>query len=493
MVDAIWTKQTVVYIWAAKRHLVSRSAAEGLNRTRQPEPSMTAGRDALDNPVSTGEATLLAGLDDFVEGFLRYETKAVGILKTAAAAPGSALANAYAGALFMLLESPQGPLRARPFLEAAEAAPGANDREAAFVAFLRAWVDNDIPRAAAVCEEIVAQWPRDLVAVKLRQYLAFGDGDAPAMLRVALAASPACGDVPQLYGMLGFAQEQCHRLAEAEAAARQALEMTEREPWAQHALAHVMLTQGRIDEGERFMEAASPTWTGLNSFMVTHNVWHLALFRLSQGRTDAVLEAYDSQCWAHDRDYSQDQIGAVSLLARLELAGVDVGDRWTDLADHLAARGPDVEQPFLSLQYLYGLARAGRPEADGLMEAFRRRAREAPAFCRAAWSEIALPAAEGIVAYLAGRPDEAAHKLDRALPRLHRIGGSHAQRDLFDQIRLAALTACGHWVEVQQLLEQRRAQDPDGVPLNRALARAYDALGLPGQAAEARRRVPQMA
>jgi hypothetical protein len=446
---------------------------------------MPAGHDFLGNPVSTTDPAILAGVDDFVDGFLGYEPRATGILKTAAAAPDAALANAYAGSLFMLLESPQGPVRAKPFLQAAEAVRGANAREGAFIAFLRAWLEEDLPRARALSAAIVAEWPRDLVAVKLNQYLAFGDGDAPAMLRIALAAVPASADVPQMHGMLAFAHEQCHRLADAEAAGRLALEMTEREPWAQHALAHVMLTQGRIDEGARFMEAAAPTWSGLNSFMVTHNFWHLALFQLSQGRTDAVLQAYDAHCWAHDRDYSQDQVGAVSLLARLELAGVDVGNRWTDLANRIAARGPDVEQPFLSLQYLYGLARASRPEAEILMDAFRRRAREAPPFSREVWAEIALPVAEGIVAFHTGRPDDAVRGLDRALPRLHRIGGSHAQRDLFDQIRLAALTACGRWVEVQQILEQRRANDPDGVPLNRALARAYGALGLPDQAAEA--------
>src|SRR5579859_3730863 len=446
---------------------------------------MTTGRDALGNPVSTADPQVLAGVDDFVEGFLRYETRAVDILKTAAAAHDAPLANAYAGALFMLLESPQGPVRARPFLEAAEAAQGANAREGAFITFLRAWMEGDLPRASTLSEAIVAEWPRDLVAVKLRQYLAFGDGDAPAMLRVALAAAPACADVPQMHGVLAFAHEQCHRLDDAETAGRRALEMTEREPWAQHALAHVMLTQGRIDEGARFMQASAPTWTGLNSFMVTHNFWHLALFQISQGRYDAVLAAYDAQCWAHDRDYSQDQIGAVSLLARLELAGVDVGDRWTDVAGRIAARGPDVEQPFLSLQYLYGLARAGRPEAEALMDAFRHRAREAPAFSREVWDEIALPVADGIVAFLGGRPDDAVGAIDRALPRLHRIGGSHAQRDLFDQIRLAALTECGLWIEVQQILEQRRAREPHGVPLNHALARAYETLGLPDQAAEA--------
>ena len=449
---------------------------------------MTGGADGLGNPVSTTDAALLAGLDDFTQGFLRYETRASGILKTAAANPGSALANAYAAALFMLLESPFGPRRARSFLETAQAASDAHAREIAFIDFVRTWIEGDIPRAIDRAEAIIEAWPRDLVAAKLGQYLAFNRGDAPRMLRLALAAARACADVPQVHGMTAFGYEQCHLLGDAEAAARRALEMTEREPWAQHALAHVMLTQGRIDEGAAFMQAAATTWTGLNSFMVTHNYWHLALFRLSQGRADEVLALFDNQCWAGDRDYSQDQIGAVSLLARLELAGVDVGERWGEVAAYIAERGEDVELPFLSLQYLYGLARAGRQEAGMLMEAFRRRAWDAPAHGRPVWAEVALPAAEGILAWLGGRPDEAVAHLDRALPRLWEIGGSHAQRDLFEQIRLAALTQAGHWVAVQQSLETRRGCDPDGVPLNRQLARAYEALGLPDQAAEAARR-----
>ena len=46
------------------------------------------------------------------------------------------------------------------------------------------------------------------------------------------------------------------------------------------------------------------------------------------------------------KEYPQDQINAVSLLARLELAGVDVGPRWADVADHLALRLADHVLPF---------------------------------------------------------------------------------------------------------------------------------------------------
>jgi hypothetical protein len=249
-----------------------------------------------------------------------------------------------------------------------------------------------------------------------------------------------------------------------------------------------MLTQGRIDEGARFLEDAAATWGELNSFMATHNWWHLGLFYLSQGRGEAVLRAYDEHCWAGDPDYSQDQVGAVSLLARAELAGIDVGARWEGVAERIAARGLDVEQPFLALQYLYALCRARRVEAPALLAAIRRQAVSAPEFARAAWADVAAPAAEGIAAYLAGQPAAAVRDLGRALPRLAEIGGSHAQRDLFEQIWLGALVADGRWGEAQQVLERRRAFDPDGAPLNRLLARAYTALELPAQAAEARAR-----
>ena len=89
------------------------------------------------------------------------------------------------------------------------------------------------------------------------------------------------------------------------------------------------------DEGRAFLDEMKDTWTGLNSFMLTHNWWHLSLVMIEQGEGERVLDHYASHIWGVWKEYSQDQIGAVSLLARLELAGVAVGDRWQDLADHL--------------------------------------------------------------------------------------------------------------------------------------------------------------
>lgn len=443
--------------------------------------------DALGNPISDHDPALCAGIDDFVVGYLASQARAAAILGVIDAHPQSCLGNVYAGFLWMFLESPEGPTRAAPYAERAQAAAG-TPREKANAEVLAAWVAGDIPRVLALCEQAVRQWPGDLALVKLGQYHFFNLGDAVGMLRIALHALPQGQDAPWLHGMIAFGYEQCHLLPEAEAAARRALEIRPEDPWAHHALAHVMLTQGRIDEGIAFLESVSHHWQGLNSFMVTHNWWHLALFYLSRDRRADVLAVFDRHVWACEKSYSQDQVGAVSLLARMEMAGIDVGDRWQDVAAHVAARGPDTTSPFLTLQYLHALARVARPEAEALMQAITNRA-GTPTHDQMAWAEVALPAARGIVALARGDAATAHRDLGRALPRMSEIGGSHAQRDFFEQLHLEALLKAGALSAAQQVLELRRTFDPDGIPLNRQLAAVYEAAGLPGPAATARARI----
>jgi tetratricopeptide (TPR) repeat protein len=446
-------------------------------------------RDYLGNAVTGQCDTTLRAIDDFIEGFLAYETRAEHILIAADADPDSCMANVYAGVLWMLLEAPQAASRATKYLTAAEiVAPRGTRREQLNAAMLRAWVDDDVGRAIRLCDQISDEFPRDLAIVKTHQYFEFNRGNAPEMLRIALKVGVPNLDVPYVHGMTAFGYEQCHLLEEAECEARTALAMRRKEPWAQHALAHVLLTRGRMDEGAQFLEEAADTWSGLNSFMLTHIWWHLALFYLSQGRNPEALELFDRHCWGIAKDYSQDQVGAVSLLARFELAGIDVGSRWQDVADHLAARAEDTVQPFLTLQYLYGLARAGRPEAKTLLDWVGAYARRAPEFSRAVWQEVALPGCEGLYAHAQGDYALAWHRLSVAVPRIAETGGSHAQRDLFEQFLLDAALRSGRSSVAQHMLEQRRSADPSGVPVNTMLAALYGELGLPAQAAQARGR-----
>lgn len=441
--------------------------------------------DILGNTITGDEPQTLRGIDDFVSGLLGYEQQIANILAVADNAPNHCLANTYAAILWMLMESPEGPKTARQYIDKAlTAAPLASRREQMSCQMVHAWRSGETQRALKIGAQIADEFPHDLTIVKLHQYLSFNGGDAPAMLRIANTVFEHNKAVPHMHGMAAFAFEQCHLLDDAQRCAETAINLKRKEPWAQHALAHIHLTRGDIAKGACFLESMRKTWVGLNSFMYTHNYWHLAIFYLAQGRGDDVLALYDHHCWGIEKTYSQDQIGAVSLLARLELAGVNVAERWSDIGQHLRSRANDTVLPFLSMQYLYGLARAGLSEADDLMAAVTARAKTCSAFERDAWQRVALPACTGLLAHAQGDHQRSVEHLGQALPHMMKIGGSHAQRDLFEQIMLDSLIKTGQLVYAQQMLEVRRAADPLNLPQNAALAQVYQRLDLPVQAAK---------
>jgi hypothetical protein len=434
--------------------------------------------DCLGNPVTLQDASSLGAVNDFVEGFIACEARAVNVLKISDT-DHSPLVQAYCAALHMFAESRDAASNARPFIDRALASSSQGTaREQRFVACVDAWVNGDITRAAKLHEEQARKLPRDLVSIKLGQYHLFNLGDAPGMLRLALAALPQAGDVAYLHGMAAFAWEQCHLLDQAEIAARKGIALCRKEPWAHHALAHVMLTQGRISEGQAFMNEVSDTWTGLNSFMVTHNWWHQALFGLELGQHDDVLRLYDERVWGVAKDYSQDQVNAVSLLARLEFCGVYVGTRWRELGQYLKARVNDHVLPFLDLHYVYGLVRAEMPEAAALVRRMKDHAL-GRSHSEPVWEQLALPVAQGLLAYGKGDFVQAAVLLAQALPRLAAIGGSHAQRDLFDQIYLDSLMRSQQWPAAQQIVQQRLRGQPESLRMKRQGEKIYASLGLP--------------
>jgi hypothetical protein len=439
--------------------------------------------DSLGNPLTLDDPASLPLVDDFVMGFISTEARAVDLMALAQT-DASPIVQAYCATLHLFAESREAVANARPFLAKARAgAQRATPREQRYIAAIEAWANGDIARAIALHAEQAREHPRDLVSVKLGQYHCFNTGDCPGMLRLALAVLPHAADVPYVHGMAAFGYEQCHLMREAEASARRAIALCRKEPWAHHALAHVMLTEGRLAEGLAFMQGVSDTWSGLNSFMVTHNWWHVALFLIDLGRDAEALAVYDEHAWGVVKDYSQDQIGAVSLLARLELAGLDVGTRWDDVAHYLLQRQADHVLPFLDLQYLYGLARAGRAEADVLLRNIEAFAPHAPPSTRAAWQRVCVPAAHGLVAHARGELAAAVEGLGVALPRMIEIGGSHAQRDLFEQLYLDALVRTGTEASLtgaQGILQQQLNRQPESLRLRRQAAAVYKKLGLAG-------------
>ena len=436
--------------------------------------------DPFGHPITLQHAASAEAVQGFVQGFLGYRPSILAVL-AAAEHDDSLIVQACTAALWMFSESPAGPPKARQHLDRARAAGlPASAREQQFADAIARWADGDIAGALALHLALSQSHPRDLVSIKLGQYHAFNLGDAPLLLKLALPAVAAAPELAAVHGLAAFGWEQCHRLDQAEAAARRALAMQPDEPWAQHALAHVMLTDGRLAESVSQLKPWSGGWQGLTSFMRTHLWWHLALLHIELGQADAALALYDQQVWGVDTSYSQDQVGAVSLLARLDLAGVAVGARWQALAAHLSGRVHDQVLPFLDLQYLYGLARADRPEASALLAAIEAHAPRAPDAQRPAWLQVALPAAHGLLAHARGHWLQAADALGQALPRLALIGGSHAQRDLFEQLHIDALVKSGQLAAAQNLLQPRANGQPQSQRLRRRLGDVYAGLGLPG-------------
>src|SRR5437016_4065864 len=102
--------------------LYSNCGIAGLSRMHSSDYLPLMAQDALGNEVSGGNDATLRGIDDFVSGFLGYESKASNVVAAADADPDSVLANVYSGFTWMFLEAATAENRARVYLDRARAA-----------------------------------------------------------------------------------------------------------------------------------------------------------------------------------------------------------------------------------------------------------------------------------------------------------------------------------------------------------------------------------
>jgi hypothetical protein len=389
-------------------------------------------RDLAGLPIANASAADAAAYETYVREFLSYGANLRALFAAADASPGVPLLQAHAAALHLAFEGAEGFAHAAPYL-AKMAGPRASERESAFIAAVDAWSRRDYRAALSLLDALTVRWPADIAAIKWGQYHAFNLGDQEALLRFAERARIVFEGAPYAHGMIAFALEQNHRLQEAEEEGLHASEIAIDDAWAHHAVAHVMETMGRPRDGARWLDHCSHTWDKKGVFIRDHNWWHAALFRIALGREDEALAIYDARLWGAWPEFPQEQIGAVSMLWRLEMRGVDVGDRWRPVAEQARRRAGEHLLAFHDLHYLYALARGGEAgEAENLVRSIEARA-EACDPCADIWREAAAPLARASFAFARGDWDEATKGFSRAAPQLQRIGGSHAQRHLFSE------------------------------------------------------------
>ena len=179
-----------------------------------------------------------------------------------------------------------------------------------------------------------------------------------------------------------------------------------------------------------------------------------------------MLRLYDDHVWNCVRKNTNDQTGAISLLWRCEMRDVAVGAaRWDDLADHLRPGLRVHADPFFDWHRVYCLERAG--DAERLAEFYasleeRCRAEDAPSSAAASdgddparWEEVVLPLCRAISLYARGEYGAASDRLGGLVGELPRLGGSNAQRDVVEQMRLDALLRAGRDDDARPLFDRR--------------------------------------
>lgn len=332
-------------------------------------------------------------------------------------------------------------------------------RETAVVDALRDWLDGWPSRSANRLDLALRAAPEDAFLLKLVHATRFILGDSRGMRSSIEAVLGAYSETHPAYGyVLGcraFSLEETGDYRLAEASGKRGLECAANDAWGLHAVAHVHDMTGRSEEGIGWLEKHPSGWAHCNNFGY-HVWWHLALMHLDQGRAGKALELYDSEIRRDRTDDFRDISNAVSLLMRLELEGVAVGTRWEELALLSDKRAEDGCNVFADLHYMIALATGGRRHGvERLLLSLRKRANQPGGDHQPVAEKAGLPAARGLEEFRAGNYGTAFALLCQAQKDLQIIGGSHAQRDVFDRITIDAALRAGLACEAEAALQAR--------------------------------------
>ena len=376
---------------------------------------------------------------------------------------------------------------------------GANPRERMHVSALQAWCQGDIRRTNAIWEQILVENPHDILAVRIAHTMHFFLGDLDLMRDSMARVMPRWSeDIPGYGFVLGcraFSLEESHDFRQAEPMGRRAVEINESDIWAGHCVAHVLEGMGRRQDGIDWINSHEEAWKKRGIF-ARHMWWHRALHYLELERFDDVLAAFDSEYWPTPSEDNIDITNASSMLMRLTMLGIDVGDRWESVAKICEGRTEDRLRPFNDLHFIMALAVTGRTKA----------AREIVTSMRTYVAEnddkigtlvnvyrnAGIPVGESIIAYAEKDYAKVVDIMSGARYRMVPLGGSWAQRDVWVRILIDAAIKDGQDAYARALLAERITDCPSSGPSWNLYANALDACGENGEAEVARARATEL-
>jgi tetratricopeptide (TPR) repeat protein len=376
-------------------------------------------------------------------------------------------ANAMRVYLAVLSTDPQYvPAVATKFAEFRRRVGDLTDGERRHVEAAAKLLDGDLHTAGALLADLVAEQPRDALALAVGHQIDYLTGNATSLRDRIGGALPAWSTADPHYanllGMYAFGLEECGHWELAEQTGLRSMELDAADVWSIHAVGHTHEMRASYDDGIAMLDRRRANWDQGNLLRV-HIWWHYCLFLLEAGRYREALDLYDERLAPTDESTITEAVNAASLMWRLHLLGENVGDRWAKLA---ATWPPRMTIPFNAFNDMHAVMSyvgAGEDNLAADLVADRRRyaAEAGPATNIATTARVGLPICEALLAFGRGRYEEAVDLLWPIRRYVHEFGGSHAQRDVMQRTLVEAAIRAGRTAQARTLVGERISVRPD--------------------------------
>ncbi len=356
---------------------------------------------------------------------------------------------------------------------------GANHRESELLTALEEWCYGNLDKAIARLDALLDDYPLDALSVKITHACQFirgrNHGMRASTTKIMSAWNEGVRDYGFILGCHSFGLEETGAYAEAEKTGKRGVEIAPNDAWGTHAVGHVLEMSNRPSEGINWLSQYQNEWENCNNFSY-HMHWHKALFHLELGQKDEVLRLYDSYIRKDHTDDFRDISNGVSLLYRLELEGVNVGNRWEEMAKLSANHVNDHSLAFADAHYLLAILSSGNTKAaDAFIETMREKA-EGEGTAQEIFRNYGMPLAKAIHACKTGNDAQCVDHLLPVFDDLQQIGGSHAQRDVFHRLLIDASIRAQRYSTAKDLLDARLQQRPENPWALKRLAKIPEIL-----------------
>jgi tetratricopeptide (TPR) repeat protein len=340
-------------------------------------------------------------------------------------------------------------------------------REARHVEIIARAVDGAGPQALALLDEHLAEYPRDAVPLSLALgvfgLLGFsGRRDhREAELAMLQRLAPHWGQDWFFLTFLGWARiESSDDVAAGIAEVERSLSLNPRNAWGAHALAHGYYEAGDAEAGAGFVAGWLPEYDR-RSQLHGHLSWHLALCELARGNSARANEIYAAAIRIAVTHAPQviKLADPAAFLWRSQIYNetAPVGDDWHEVAEYARQTFPRAGMHFADLHAVLANAAIGDTAAAQQRIA---EARDRLLSGRLPQGEVVPVLGEGIVAFSRGDYAAAADLIGPMLPEVVRIGGSGAQRELFEDTYIVACLRAGRDEAARERLMHRLARRP---------------------------------